>query len=453
MYGDFGMRLLEWDVDKDLLNDKMKWEPEFEIAFNHHSHPDSSLLYIDSTFFYSDTKDDYAILIKVRSVFSLSKVKDDIYKSGAVAAMLDYAISQVRGFCYVKCTESNLDIPVIPYFTQHRLADYASLAMYKPSVFALSFEQKGTGEILNVIANKKEIEINVLHCIINWFEPLQENHLENIISNNDENTASITFNFDYEKISNNEWKIFLHYGIIITSVARINVRTGFYIESSEQECFETNVLSLIAENAFNNMMKEFTKQCTQYKIEFDSEISLSKENYISYSEMIINQYGIRKIENENQTEMLKPGMNITVGGNTQLIMRGTFLILDEIMFLNPDFNREHNKGAIADIMLHEPMYYTLKWKCLEIEKGPVLLTWFQTIFLYLSLDIAIQLLISEHGDKLQTMFLKQNFTPFRQQEYLKFGTAFLENVNKSLKESGATIQNLQDRCDWASIIR
>ena len=90
---------------------------------------------------------------------------------------------------------------------------------------------------------------------------------------------------------------------------------------------------------------------------------------------------------------------------------------------------------------------------MEIEKGEIYLTFFQTVLFYLCLDIALQMLISEHSDTLQATLLKNNFVPDRQKEYIKFGNEFYKSLNKNLKQCGATISNLETRRDWAALIR
>jgi hypothetical protein len=172
------------------------------------------------------------------------------------------------------------------------------------------------------------------------------------------------------------------------------------------------------------------------------------------SRNILNMYyNHREKDDISNFKLMEPGQSMTIGGNTLLVVKGTFMIMDEILFRNPDFDRKHNVNAIAENNIPEPIYHTIKSNCLQLEKEIIQLTWVQTIQFYLLLDIALQMLLGEHSDTLQTALGANNFTPFRQQEFIEFGSLFYDNLNKSLKESGSTIGNFKDRKNWSDIIR
>jgi hypothetical protein len=129
------------------------------------------------------------------------------------------------------------------------------------------------------------------------------------------------------------------------------------------------------------------------------------------------------------------------------------MIIDEIMFLNPAFDHEHNIKLLAEANLPLALYYSLKNKCLEIEYGTIQLNLFSTILFYVALDLALQMLIGDQTERLQQSLELKNVTPFRQQEFIKFGSEMFLMLKKSLNENGARFTNLENRVDWMKRIR
>ena len=129
------------------------------------------------------------------------------------------------------------------------------------------------------------------------------------------------------------------------------------------------------------------------------------------------------------------------------------MIIDEILFLNPAFDNDHNIQLLEEAILPLPVYYSLKNKCLEIEYGTIQLNLFNTILFYVALDLALQMLIGDQMERLQQSLELKNVTAFRQQEFIKFGSDMFVGLKKSLNENGARFTNLENRVDWMERIK
>ncbi|MEO5569753.1 MAG: hypothetical protein ABIT08_02365 [Bacteroidia bacterium] len=448
------IQLLAWDVDATQVTDKMKWEPEPEVALDHLSKPDYSLVWLDVALFLGENRNEYAAMIKVRTIFSVKGLDRNKFPTSAIAWLMDFAIAHCRSICACKCSEEKISLTVIPYYTFKRLHEYASLCVFKPSVIALTHGNSISQKNISALAGSQVIGIDTLRTIILFFEPLPADHPESNLPGNREDKATINFNFDYERLPENEWKMYIDAGIEYATVAKIKVRTVYALQCTEKDLFTDDVLIRMIEETFKNCILSLKDQCKLNHVEFDGELQLGEEVFQDLSENAISQYyDSRKKDAMNNKALLQPGLSLTVGGNTRLVVRGTFMIMDEVMFLNPLFDRAHNRQVLAENIITDPTYYTVKYNCMEIETGPIQLSWMHTVIFYLCLDAAMQLLVSNHSETLQPVLLKNNFTEFRQEEFIRFGNDLFNSLNKSLKDSGMHITNLEDRRDWASLLR
>ena len=66
--------------------------------------------------------------------------------------------------------------------------------------------------------------------------------------------------------------------------------------------------------------------------------------------------------------------------------------------------------------------------------------------------MAIQLLLNDQGDLLQPALNRNNLSKIRQEEYIRFGGEFVNQMNNSLKRDEAEISLLKERIDWVEII-
>jgi hypothetical protein len=453
------IKLLEWEVKFSFdQNSSMFWEPEFEIfmgdidANGHHE------LTIDAILYYRPDKDNYAFMIKTRNVFRVGFYNDYSNKNFIISILMDVALAHTRAICLDKNMEEKLPLPLIPNFKPSMLHRYANIRLFTPSLIECSYERRHQSGKLNAIVGNMNIGIEEFRNYVIKFEPKPITHPDSIIAGlthkEGEMQGYANFNYDYEHHEGDEWKMHIDYGMGILPIAEIKVRSSFLLHCKEEELFSIPVLSVIIEEAIINCNERFTEQCKVHNIEFDGSIPANDEQLKMHSQHVINQYfGSRKKDDINNNKMKNDPQPMTFGENTILITKGTFMILDEILFHNNAFDHKHNWEAVSECPIIEPFYLTLKANYMEIEKGEIQLTFFQTVLFYLCLDVALQMMISEHSDKLQAALIKNNFVPERQKEYIKFGNEFYKRLNKNLKDCGATITNLEARRDWASIIR
>jgi len=210
----------------------------------------------------------------------------------------------------------------------------------------------------------------------------------------------------------------------------------------------------MVETAFNEMKRLYSQQLAAHELQLDGDINLSEESIIGFTKGIKKcLLIIREDDKKRNPNLFDDGLKASVGDNTLLVMKATFMIIDEILFLNPAFDHDHNIKLLEEANLPLPVYYSLKNKCLEIEYGTIQLNLFSTILFYVALDLALQMLIGDQTELLQQSLELKNVTPFRQQEFIKFGSDMFVGLKKSLNENGARFTNLENRVDWMERIR
>ena len=460
-YANLDMELLEWEVgDMAAKPANLNWDQKFELTVDNDISEDYSVMIIDSAFYLNDKKGDNALYIKTRSRFSITHAENNEYEDGVVTYMLDKAISNTRGICADKALEEEWEIPYIPFITYKRLYNIASLMVFKPSINDFSYEQKITNTIIAV--PEAGIRITMKNSIVNWYRILKKEHdgysvpdFETGDDEEEDETARMVSDFDFEVMAGGKWEIYIDISIIMNYKAQIHVRTGFVVEGKEEEIFQSVAVNKMVEIALGETFGHYMRICREYKIEaFDEVPVLSPELINGLAEMIINQSESRISDNEANEDLLEKYVTLSKGGNTLLVVKTTFIILDEILFVNPLFSHQHNQEALVKYaMLHTCKYYTLKHKLYSLESsGSVELTLLDSCFYNICIDMAIQLLLNDQGDLLQPALNRNNLSKIRQEEYIRFGGEFVNQMNNSLKRDEAEISLLKERIDWVEII-
>src|SRR5665213_2154619 len=419
-YGNQKIRLLEWDVEDDFQQDKsLMWEPEFEVHIDKDFKPGYNTLTMDVAFYLCKDKEEYAAMIKVRNVFYTSKHESKRENDTIISKMMDIAISHSRAICAAKADESGINLPVIPYFTSTRLNEITSLLLIKPSLLAFTYERREMIKAYSVKVNKRQVNFDFIKTRSLWFIPKPATHPESVIAGytqpEDALQASLSFNFDYEYSHTDNWKIHLDFSLQILPLAAIKQRSSFSFSGEDKILFAPQVFEVMLDETIKNCVAAFKEQCILHNIKFDDDIDSTPEMVKGLSDNAREQYETgAKPHRDKNNPMYDDGMRFTVGGNTLLVMKGTYMIMDELLFLNPLFNHKHNLEALHSFGgINEPHYETLKENCLELENGPIQLNWVQTVFFFICLDIALQMLISDHADTLIPTFMEKNFIDIR----------------------------------------
>ena len=460
-YLDKGVSVLDFNVDEipELL-EVYEWKPSFEFTIDELDTELANII-IDASFSLFDNEKEQIAYFKTRNKYQISRFEKHIYPAEIVAVFLDRSIANSRAICAEKaCENEAYYLPLIPHFTFKRLTEIASLIYRKSSLSDFSHERKEHVKIIEPIKETKSLSITNTNTIVNWFNPFDHNHPSAILAKLSTDaqegnyTVKISVGKYYELISPDNWLLYIDWGIDVSSLAAITTRTTFNILGKQEDVFILPVIAQIAGIAFEEMMRVYREQLSIHQLVLDGDLKLSKESIDELAKGMLEGYlYILEEDKRRDPQLFKSGLTITKGENTMLVNTTVFRILDEILFLNPDFDHAHNIKLLQEANVPVAFYYTVKNKCLELENQKVELNLMHTIVFYLLLDLALQMLLGDQRDRLLLSLEQKNIGNFRQEEFITFGNDMFVNLKASLTKSGARFTNLENTVDWMERIR
>ena len=305
----------------------------------------------------------------------------------------------------------------------------------------------------------KKIEANVVQENYLWFEAIHSDHPEFIIENYDSDSPKVFFisSFDYEVRSSDVGRIYIDIGIKLMPVAKIMVRLAFEFKSmgkSWDDIFDNEVIRNMVDQTMKQCINTFKEKCKESAIELPFEIPFSEEVVLQISNTIIAQYfDIRKPQDIANAYLLsKIGLECKPETDSVILLKGTFMVLDELLYNSNLFNRKHNLEVFADYV-PEPKYFTIKMNCNEIDEHQVKLNYFDTILFYICVDCALQMLVGDKSDLLIAAIERNGFTEKIRKAFLKHGTAFFEQYQTKVRMPGVRIINLEEKHNWNMLFR
>ena len=305
----------------------------------------------------------------------------------------------------------------------------------------------------------KEIEGDVVQKNFLWFEAFHPDHPEVINENYDPDNPTLLFisSFDYEKRPADKWRIYIDIGIKLMPIAKIKVRLAFEFKSkgiSWDDIFEIEVIRNMVDLTMQQCIITFKENCKESAIELPFEIPYSEEVVLQISNTLIAQYfDIRMPQDIANAYLLsKTGLECKPEIDSVILLKCTFMVLDELFYNSKQFDRKHNLEVFSDYV-PEPKYFTIKINCGEIDEHRVKLNYLDTILFYICVDCALQMLLGDKSDLLIAALEKNGFTDEIRKAFLKHGTAFFEQYQTKVRMPGVRIVNLEEMHDWNLLFR
>ena len=303
----------------------------------------------------------------------------------------------------------------------------------------------------------QKIEVSIFENRILWFESMlsEDGELEKETSS----SINVTFgsNFDYGLLPENNFFIYIDIGLTIPKHAAIMTRSGFTFAlkgPTWNDIFIYDLFNPMVSIAIINCYKGLKRECSLNNIELPKGLETSEQVGQILTQNIIDQYhNYRKKEDLlNKVLIESEGLEIVPDDDITTLIKGTFMVLDEILYYNKNFNRIYNREQFSS---HVPTarYFTLKARCLTIEQNPVTLTMFDTVLLLLCLDCALQMLLGDRADELIATLEKQGLDKERRSIFFREGTNLFKDFRAMLKASRATIDVLEKEHDWNKMMR
>lgn len=292
-----------------------------------------------------------------------------------------------------------------------------------------------------------------------WFEILDELHplVTDSETDSQEDTYTISNNFDYEKLPGNVYRIYIDLGLKVEHYAAILTRTSFEYRTDTlgwDNFFTGPVLQPLVKTALETCLSSFSAQCKANNIDREWEITDAEAKVKNITWQFIGLYihDRRPYDIGNRKIMEEIGLKLTTGPNTRDGIVMTFMIIDEVLYYNPQFHRLQNRINFGEV-IPEPLYFTLKMKCLEIKDKEVQLSVFHSIFFLMCLDCALQLMLGDHEAELISKLRQRGFNEANRQLFISEGSKWFSLLKEEFLKINFNISDAELKKDWNRLIQ
>lgn len=305
----------------------------------------------------------------------------------------------------------------------------------------------------------KKVNIQLVRSNYLWFEAYYPNHPEVIKSDYDGVNPMMDFcgNFDYESLPTDIRHVYIDIEMKMMPKGGVMVRSDFEFETKEFSCddiFTVGFIHPMVSLSILECITAFEEQCEQFQITIPYKIPLSDEVASSIcDEIVANYVNYRKPHDiENAYLMSTVGIECKQCNATFVIIQGTFLIIDEMIYNNPQFDRKHNLEVLIN-SVPEQKYITIRMNCMKIVKHPIKLSLYDSILFYTCVDCALQMLLGDKSDLLINSLEANGMTKPVRDAFFKYGTDFFNRLRETAFNSDESITNLDEKQDWNKLLR
>jgi hypothetical protein len=310
--------------------------------------------------------------------------------------------------------------------------------------------------------NLEPIQMKVIDAIELWYEvytpanPDARTSGERLIENEVEGEGQligILNNYDYADLPDYNWRLYyyitIHLPDVVTYTAAI--RYEFHAERFDWEDFFDSrsirsSLTLALKTTIEMFQDFYTRESLTTETEFTKEGYMPDEALIEKmcEDMENNYYEVRRPVDWSDYSMLtKIHISRPFGNESYLSMTLTFIVLTEILFDNEAYNRKHNREVFFQ-QVPEMKFYSVWLKCNEMAKGDVALTGSETVVFLPCVECALQVMLSEKGERLIPMLEERKFTKEVRDIWIKTCAKLLEAFPKEA--------DAPEDIDWGAVI-
>lgn len=300
--------------------------------------------------------------------------------------------------------------------------------------------------------NDEEVTIELYQSHLFWFNPASE--ADRILLDPEPGSKKINFavEYDYEEESPTLWKVYIDFMLDMETVANMGIRCCFEVAAAESLVFAPEAFAVMMETTLDRTFPTFEEECTAQHLDYlRLETKDFADNILEMAKVCSeNYYSSRKPNDaENNFEMIE-GMRVSA--NTLLVLRGTFVVLEQVLMFNPNFDLVHNRWEFSGVI---PLsrYNTLKLKAVEEGREVIAFTWAEVVFLLICIDMALQLLVGDHLDTMSAGLDAAGLDEENRAIYLKSCDRLLADMKEKLQAAGVQIADLEDQHDWNAMIR
>jgi len=285
-----------------------------------------------------------------------------------------------------------------------------------------------------------------------WFLPLDNG--ENELNQEEYCGMQLEAVFDFV-FKDNLLNVFIDFRIKVPEFGDIFFRTSFLFKAENSKwnsLFTLTSTKQWLKQALQNTIDAFEEKSKDNGIDLPfnlaSDIKVTRE----MQKLLLSCYEKRIAVNEANSALLQiPGLEFEKGTSMDEVFRITFLILDEVLFHNQNFNVEENRLLFTNVF-HYSCYLTFKNKCQQIFLHTIQLNLVELIMLFQCLDCAYILVTGKKATKLQAALDMYGYDKIKLKWYMSENQgvlAFYHQLQNDVK--GYTFTMNEDRT-WFKLL-
>ena len=112
-----------------------------------------------------------------------------------------------------------------------------------------------------------QVDLQQNSTLIFHFIPYDSTRVVIALTGEDECASQIFVDYDYERVTEMQWKIYIDVTLEVPRVARIVTRTGFETEGADELVFAAKVFAVIVGNAITACITAFNEQCENNNVD------------------------------------------------------------------------------------------------------------------------------------------------------------------------------------------
>ena len=240
--------------------------------------------------------------------------------------------------------------------------------------------------------------------------------------------------------------------------ATLKIRAHYYMEEIADfewdDLFTPGRLRVLVENAIQNGLYHFIKQCAARGVKLPSEI-VEHEPEIPANEidkltanLIDDYFDHRKPFLEANAESIAMhAITLPLSQNWKVTLNLTLMIMEEVLFHNLHFDRRNNRAKFFDIV-PESFFFSLRDKCIGLNKLEVTLNQLEIHYFLIAQDCALQMAMGEKEEFLNEVMVSRGFVADVQKIWFTGAAKLVELCRGTVKDS---IES-KEKFDWYKML-
>ena len=274
----------------------------------------------------------------------------------------------------------------------------------------------------------------------------------------DNKITNFKLNFDYETIITTQKSYLYFYIEIEADIATLQTRSVFEYEKkndSSEHIFDMEYILPSLSLAFKEAREVMIQKCGHYAEREGFLPEMSADRLEAMAKVIVSEYNdLRKEEDMlNALALNTLLLDCTFDHPYAMVFETACIILDNVLYINPDMNKEHNREVFFSRVPFQK-YVNLKHKCYAIGTENISLSLFESVFFFICLDCALQVLMGDKSEEIiRSIEVSDEFGAEYRNLFIKYGSDMLVQMKNAVREGGFILPDLEQDYNWISRIK